>query len=750
MTYYDFSRINDKEFEDLVIDLIKCDYPNINIERFMSGKDSGMDGRFYQGTDNIIIQSKHFIKSSYSTLKSKLREEASKLAKINPSRYILAVSQSLNNDRKQEIIDIIGKQYLRSDDILTIDDITHKVNENKNVERKYYKLWINSTSILTSILHNNIVGKSNHIINQIKCNSDIYVTTHNFNMALKKLENRKILIITGDPGVGKTTLAEQLCLHYILDNYELIYIENDIDEGDKIFEEDKKQLFLYDDFLGRNYLDALRNKEDSKIIRFINRINNSDKKILILTSRTTILNQGKSSSELFHINNTHNNEYEIELRNLDPLEKAKILYNHLWFSKLPTEYKDCIWKNKRYINIIFHKNYNPRLISFITDYSKIENSKPEDYWERIQSSLNNPSDIWDYMFTKQISKCAYYLTYLVSLNNGKITENLLSASYNNFIDIIKFDRSRDDFIDFKNCIQHSVKSTLHRKLEENKEPIYDVLNPSISDYLISKFDDNLSFIPSYFSALTSVSSVYNLSTLINKGMSVPLISDIINSICLNIGKKDLKYIFEFIKTVITNEKIKFDDKITVLNIIGSKHLQLDVFYNNHSIETLYIINGAYIFSPSKLENNEVKKYIELILSDYSEDLEHEDFKLIVNILNNIGDYNLLQKSYNLLLDYWKNHIHEYISESSEFHEFQDIELTEEMESKARDHIRNLLSEIPIHIEEDDFDNIFYSLDIYSIIEKNIENFSYWDDDDHHYYNGRDNMYKEINDLFSKE
>ncbi|BCP68254.1 nSTAND3 domain-containing NTPase [Enterobacter asburiae] len=97
----------------------------------------------------------------------------------------------------------------------------------------------------------------------------------------------------------KTTLAEQLCLNYILEGYQLVYIESDIEEGDKIIEPDTKQLFLYDDFLGRNYLEALRNKEDSKIVRFINRIRFKPEKKLILTSRTTILNQGKASSELF-------------------------------------------------------------------------------------------------------------------------------------------------------------------------------------------------------------------------------------------------------------------------------------------------------------------------------------------------------------------------------------------------------------------------------------------------------------------
>ncbi|MEX5927739.1 hypothetical protein [Providencia hangzhouensis] len=138
-----------------------------------------------------------------------------------------------------------------------------------------------------------------------------------------------------------------------------------------------------------------------KIVRFINRIIKNNEKKLILTSRTTILNQGKLSSELFYINNTEKHEYEVEVKNLAVLDKAKILYNHIWFSNLPQEYKNCFWVDKKYRQIISHKNYNPRLISFITDYDKVSHLSSEKYWDYIIESLNNPSAIWDYMLTNK-------------------------------------------------------------------------------------------------------------------------------------------------------------------------------------------------------------------------------------------------------------------------------------------------------------------------------------------------------------
>lgn len=752
MNNYDFTRLNDKEFEDLVIDLISAENPNTQIERFMPGRDSGMDGRFYIGSDNVIIQSKHYVKSSYSSLINSLKLEAPKVTILNPSRYILAICQGLTNKRKDEIIDIFGSQYLRSDDILSLDDITHKLSQNKDIERKYYKLWLNSTEVLFSLLHNDVIGKSNHILQQIKSNVDNYVQTRDFNIAKNKLDIINTLIITGAPGVGKTTLAEQLCLHYILEEYELIYIENDIEEGERVLLPNKKQLFLYDDFLGRNYLNALRNKEDSKIVRFINRIRNDEEKKLILTSRTTILNQGKSSSELFHIGNTEKHEYEVEVKNLDLLDKAKILYNHIWFSNLPQSYKDCFWVDKKYRDIISHKNYNPRLISFITDYDKVSHLNPELYMDYIIENLNNPSAIWDHMLTKQVPKCVYYLTYLVSLNNGSITENTLRQCYNVFLDIIGFDFTHADYLKFHDCTMLAVKSTLQRKLENNKEPVYDVLNPSISDYFIEKLDDNASLIPSLFSALGTKQSLLNLDTLINKKISTYLSSKIINAILFNIETyKDEDYILEFIRIVVSSNKVPLTEKIKSAKVIKTEYFRFERFYSGNNFKVLEIVSWVSLNIPDWIGCVNIKHYVESSLLLNGADLIHDELNILAQISNTLGEIALSDKIRDLLLDYWQNSVHEFISENNDFSEYYSLNDEYNLISRAKDCINELLAESTLSFTSHDIDNIIDNLDAYNIIERNIGNAPDWDgyNDDIRYGNQNYGL-DVVDDLFSIE
>ena len=68
MIDYDFSTLNDKEFENLSIDLISKDKDK-RFERFKAGKDGGIDGRFYHNNGSQeVVQCKHYLKTGFSGL----------------------------------------------------------------------------------------------------------------------------------------------------------------------------------------------------------------------------------------------------------------------------------------------------------------------------------------------------------------------------------------------------------------------------------------------------------------------------------------------------------------------------------------------------------------------------------------------------------------------------------------------------------------------------------------------------------
>lgn len=279
---------------------------------------------------------------------------------------MLAVSNSLSRADKKAIQRALSPHLASESDIYGKEDLNDFLKENPHIEQRHYKLWLHSASVLGHIFNNAILGRSAFSLEEIIRSASRYVVTANHEAALKILDRLGVVIITGEPGVGKTTLADHLCLHYVTQGFAYLKIADDIQEAESAFDADSKQVIYFDDFLGRNYLEALKGHEGNQITQFLRRVAANKNKRFVLTSRSTILNQGKFLIDSFEHSNVQRNEYELRIKSLSDLDKAQILYNHIWHSGLADEYIDQLYFNRRYREIIEHKNFNPRLISYIT------------------------------------------------------------------------------------------------------------------------------------------------------------------------------------------------------------------------------------------------------------------------------------------------------------------------------------------------------------------------------------------------
>ncbi len=301
MNDYDFSTLNDKEFENISMELISRDKKK-RYERFKPGKDAGVDGRFsgFDGKEEII-QCKHYLKTGYKGLISSLKKkdtnkktELDKVIKLNPKKYIFVTSLPLSRKEKIEMHSMF-QPYIKNDsDIYGQEDLNDILRKNPKIEEHHYKLWISSTTVLKRIFNNAIKGRSEFLLEDIKEKIKLYVITDNHNKAIEKLNDSHTIIIAGEPGIGKTTLAEHIALTYIEKGFEFCVIENSLNEAEAIFESDKKQIFYFDDFLGSNYLEALKSHTSSQIMNFIKRVKKDKNKRFILTSRTNIFNPNNS------------------------------------------------------------------------------------------------------------------------------------------------------------------------------------------------------------------------------------------------------------------------------------------------------------------------------------------------------------------------------------------------------------------------------------------------------------------------
>jgi len=130
---YDFSKLNDREFEALGASVVGK-ILNKRVETFMSGKDGGVDGRFWIGIEKEgIIQCKHYFETPYKQLISKLKsEELAKVKKLKPEKYIFITSKKLSRVNKQEIKSIFHPFIQREDDIFGKEDLTDFIKKRKS------------------------------------------------------------------------------------------------------------------------------------------------------------------------------------------------------------------------------------------------------------------------------------------------------------------------------------------------------------------------------------------------------------------------------------------------------------------------------------------------------------------------------------------------------------------------------------------------------------------------------------------
>jgi len=737
---YDFSKLNDREFEVLGASVIGKILSK-RIETFKSGRDGGVDGRFWIGNEKEgIIQCKHYFETPYKQLISKLKsEELGKVKKLKPQKYIFITSQKLSRANKKEIKTIFHPFIEREDDILGKEDLNDFLSkkENQDVVEQNYKLWITSTSILDIIYNNAIKGRSQSTIREIEVNSHKYAITENHKKGLKILEEKNVVIMTGEPGIGKTTLADNLTLFYIAKGYEFCDIEENISEAENIFREreKKKILFYCDDFLGSNLYDAINNKRDSHIVKFINRVCKDNSKKFILTSRTNILNKAYSLSHIFQNGKIRDNEFLLRVKNLTNIDKAQILYNHIYHSKLSKDYIDMIYQDKRYKEIITHRNFNPRIIEFVTDTIRVGNISPNKYWKYIEKSLEEPDDIWADYFQNQTDDCVRALTFLTVYNNGKISEEVLRSSYNKFLKIHPINLGDHSDKTFEAIRKLAVKSLLNRNQISENNYEYVLFNPSIADFILSSYSSESDLISNILKSLETEISLSYLNTLtifkkINKQCSTTIQEKLFEHF---FEKKMEEENWDFL--ILLSYLDFFNDRLNgrigqFLNAL----INADCPCGNNLSELLMILTDfepkiefkeykfLYNFIDDSLDEDTLKK-----LLDFIELFNIDDAYIISQIVNLIETYlqDIINNS-DLDIDYSKHISYSYDGEGYAHHYIDttgiESEVVENLSSFLEDFNQLVLEKIGFNTS-----NIVSSLDIESMAENYIENQTYDDE-----------------------
>ncbi|MCH5676549.1 restriction endonuclease [Streptomyces gilvus] len=421
------------DFEVLVRDILQSETGQ-RLETFPPGRDGGIDVRLYRDNrEELIVQCKHSPGRNFSAIKGELKKEAAKVSGRFNCRYILASSASLTRANKKEISSIFSGVNLAENDVWGVDDLENYLRIHPGVEQANFKLWITSTAVLQRLLHSEVYERSAGLVEQISARTRLYVQNDAFPHAQEILEKYGVCLISGQPGIGKTTLAEMLLLRALSGDWSVYVASEDIADIEKVWRRNEKQIFFYDDFLGQNSLvDKLNKNEDSRLAQVIKRIQAAPDKRLILTTREYILRQARQTYEpLRRVAVLDNRRFILDLRHYTRYQKAHILYNHIHFSGMSSSARRTILDNQRYRKLIEHRNYNPRLIELITASYDEEGAAPLKFSDYAESALDDPAHLWETIYEDQLSDVernllAVLSTFQAEVDLGDLEEAVLA------------------------------------------------------------------------------------------------------------------------------------------------------------------------------------------------------------------------------------------------------------------------------------------------------------------------------------
>jgi Restriction endonuclease len=401
---HEYRNLSPDDFERFVGDLFS-QHLDIRLESFAAGPDKGIDLRHLgDGDQRLVIQCKHVPVGPFSSLRGKLKREVDKVRLLAPIDYRVVTSHTMSVAQKEEVHRLFSPYMTSPDHVYGCEDIESLLAKHPDVERRNFKLWLASTQVLQLILHNDLFVRAQGFEETIQKRMQLFVPSANFEDAADVLHRQRVVILAGEPGIGKTMLAEMLVLTAIDQGYQPVIVSDDVNEALDVFGQERKQIFYYDDFLGQtSSLEKLRKNEDSRLLDFIDQVRRSRDKLLVLTTREYILAKARQRYEKLSRADLEFAKCIVSLEGYSRLQRGRILYNHLYFSALSRWHKRAVLHDRNYLAITDHANYNPRIIETVSRLAVSQQVPAAEFVGYFLRSLDNPAEIWRHAFENQLA-----------------------------------------------------------------------------------------------------------------------------------------------------------------------------------------------------------------------------------------------------------------------------------------------------------------------------------------------------------
>jgi len=399
-----FDELSHDDFEELVADLFSAD-TGLRFVPGGRGQDRNIDMRAEDEDGVHVIQCKHYPNSTYSHLKAAARDEARALADRQDefASYRFVTSRRVTHENRREIAAILSGLASRDDDVVGEKGLRQLLRQHPEVERAHHKLWLAGAAQLDHFLHAETYERTWALVADSRKLERRFVKTEAYAEAKRTLEEHRCCVISGDPGAGKTSIAQMLLLDALDDGWKVFRIPHGkFGEAWRLsgIDPTARQLFYFDDFLGQ--VEPTSNRpDDETVTSFMRQVAASPNRRLVMTSREYVLRRAQRRSDELEHEPLLSSRMVLSKASLTEGERAEILASHIRCSdELDGDAAESVLTDGAIQRIVNHPNYNPRLVAWMTGLAayRLTDADRAAFADFCVEILDDPEQIWQRAF----------------------------------------------------------------------------------------------------------------------------------------------------------------------------------------------------------------------------------------------------------------------------------------------------------------------------------------------------------------
>lgn len=484
MRNYDFHQVFEtKEFEKFACAMLSV-REGVTFKRFGEGRDGGTDGLYCDDGGTIILQAKR-LGATGKRLISQLRPEVEKAKHLKPERYILVLSGNVGPEIEKQILEMFDGCIRDIQDIVTGDDLNGYLErpEYHSMELAFQKLWISSSVVLDELLKKNVnhgnYQRMKRYTERIRQASKLFVETACFRTAVDILSKRRKIILSGEPGVGKTIHAYCLAKYFMTwQEYEQIWVVDSIQSIYDLMEDDKKQIFIVDDFWGKTQFSEARvgMNPEKKLSELFEDVEWQKNLMVIITTREFVLQQGlRVFSEVSEL--CDGEKLIVDMKKYTAEQKVRILFKHLYASELEHPYVERIYR--KCDSFIKYSHYTPRAVEYYLEHVPSQEKTPEEYGEGLIKYMEKPNDFLEKIL-HNLTSGARLLCMILFLSEEEMLVKELKQS---FLSCVRYDKRYELEPERFDALLKETEGMFTRvSYDEEVGYVIDFINHSLRDF----------------------------------------------------------------------------------------------------------------------------------------------------------------------------------------------------------------------------------------------------------------------------